>query len=127
MLGFWTILIYQTILYIFECSGAQLPVAPYSLGFVGVILAGTVMCVYDIWVGAYWGLNHDRKRYMIILGVFGVISLIPVFFAARQGFVEHVLEGTVLVNLGVGVMLIAMFLTLFIRYLADRNETGDDE
>lgn len=126
MIGFWTLLGFQTVLYILECAGATLPVAPFSLGFLGAILAATVMCVYDIWVGAYWGLNNDRKRYLIILGIFGLFSFIPVAAAARMGFVEHVLQSTTLVNLGVGVMLIAMFVTLLIRYIADKKETGED-
>lgn len=122
MIGFWTVLVYQTVLYVLECAGATLPVAPFSLGFLGAILAVTVMCVYDIWVGAYWGLNNDRKRYLIILGVFGVFSLIPVVAAAKMGFVEHILQGPVLVNLGIGVMLITMFVTLLIRHIADKKE-----
>lgn len=122
MLGFWTLLGFQTVLFILECAGVTLPVAPFSLSFVGAILAVTVMCVYDIWVGAYWGLNNDRKRYLIILGIFGVLSLIPVVAAAKMGFVEHVLQGTAIVNLGVGVMLITLFVTLLLRHIADKKE-----
>ena len=126
-IGFWTVLLYQTVLYILECAGATLPVAPFSLGFLGVILTVTVCNIYDIWVGAYWGLNNDRKRYLIVLGVFGTLTLVPVITAARGDFVAQVLQGPVLVNLGIAFMLLTMFLTLLIRYIADKKETEKEE
>lgn len=46
MYGFYTMLVFQTILYILETFGITLPIAPFSLGFVGVILGATVLAVY---------------------------------------------------------------------------------
>jgi len=62
MFGFWTVLVFLGILFIMETFGITLPVAPFSLGFIGAILGATVMSVYTVWNGAYWGLNNNRKQ-----------------------------------------------------------------
>lgn len=125
MLGFYTVLGFQTILYILETSGFTLPIAPFSLGFIGVILGATVMAVYNVWKGAYWGLNNNQKWYTIIFVFFLLFNLIPIIGTWKsEGFLS-VIQGTSLVNVGVEVMLVALGAAFAARYFADKNEEAE--
>ncbi len=125
MYGFYTMLVFQTILYILETSGITLPIAPFSLGFVGVILSATVLAVYTVWNGAYWGLNNNRKWYTIIFVFFLLFNLIPIIGVwSTEGFL-NVIQGTSLVNVGVEVMLIALGIAFALRHMKDKTEEAE--
>lgn len=125
MFGFWTILGFLGILFVMETTGIVLPVAPFSLGFLGVILGTTVMVVYNIWNGAYWGMNNNRKQYTIIFAFLFLFNLIPIIVAWKaEGFL-NVIQGTSLVNFGVAVMLIAMCAAFLLRHQKDKNDEAE--
>ncbi|MBO6002945.1 MAG: hypothetical protein J6P53_05560 [Mailhella sp.] len=125
MIGFWTVLGFLTVLYILETTGITLPVAPFSLGFIGVILGATVMAVYNIWNGAYWGMNNNQKQYAIIYGVFLLFNLIPIIGIWKsEGFLS-VIQGSSLVNIGVEVMLLALGAAFLFRHLKDKNDEAE--
>ncbi|MBQ7228539.1 MAG: hypothetical protein IJS23_02885 [Clostridia bacterium] len=125
MFGFWTVLVFLGILFIMETFGITLPVAPFSLGFIGAILGATVMSVYNVWKGAYWGLNNNRKQYIIIFAFLLLFNLIPIIGAWKtEGFL-NVIQGSSLVNIGVEFMLIALGAALLLRQLKDKNEEAE--
>ncbi|MBQ1550348.1 MAG: hypothetical protein IIZ65_08010, partial [Clostridia bacterium] len=113
------------ILFIMETFGITLPVAPFSLGFIGAILGATVLAVYSTWNGAYWGLNNNRKQYIIIFAFLLLFNLIPIIGTWKtEGFL-NVIQGTSLVNIGVEFMLIALGAALLLRHLKDKNEEAE--
>lgn len=124
--GFYTILVFQTLLYILETTGVSLPLAPFSLGFIGVILGVTVLAVYTVWNGAYWGLNNNRRNYIIFFVFFLLFNLIPIIGTwSSEGFL-NVIQGTSLVNVGVEVMLIALGAALLLRRAKDKQDEAED-
>ena len=121
MFGFWTVLVFLGILFIMETFGITLPVAPFSLGFIGAILGATVMSVYTVWNGAYWGLNNDRKRYAIIFLVTAALNAIPVAAAVRSGD----LSGAPIMNVICLIMLGFLGVELLIKHVMDKG--GEEE
>lgn len=125
MFGFWTVLGFETLLYVLEASGLTIPVAPFSLAFIGVILGATVMAVHNVWKGAYWGLNNNQKMYTILWVFFMLSNLIPIIGTWKtEGFL-NVIQGTGLINVGVEFMLITLGAAFLARYIADKKEEAE--
>ena len=83
--GFYSIVIYEVIVFVVEFGGFTLPVESYVVHFAGVILGVLVLSGFCIWKDAYWGLNNNRRRYGIILVVAGLLNIFPVVMALREG------------------------------------------
>lgn len=94
-----------------------------------IIISIMVFCVHNIWNGAYWGLNNNRKRYTVIIAVIGVINLIIGAVAIIRDNMKVVVDGTltgVFVNLLCGILMIVVLATVELREYVDRKN-GDGE
>ena len=100
-----------------------LPVEPFVLHFGGIFLGCVVVAGYSIWNGAYWGLNNDRRKYLIVLAATVILNAFPVVMTAiHGGLLENGKLSPVFINLLALVMLAAMGIVMVIRDRMDRNE-----
>ena len=83
--AFYTVVIYEVILFVVEIGGFALPLEEYVLHFAGILFGVLVLSGYCIWKDAYWGLNNNRKRYGIILVVAGLLNALPVVMTLVAG------------------------------------------
>ena len=121
--AFYSVLVYEVIVFILEFGEFSLPFEGYVTHFAGIIIGVLVLSGYCIWKDAYWGLNNNRKRYGIILVVAALLNALPVFFGLKgaDGF------DFPYVNLLTCIMLLAVGVELLIKHILDqRAEKAED-
>lgn len=121
--AFYTVMIWEVILFVLAIGEFTLPLPDYVLHFAGLMVGIMVLSGYCIWRDAYWGLNNNRKRYGIILVVAGLLNAIPLFGVLNNS--ED--EPFPYVNLLVCVMLLVVGVELLLKHLLDkRAEDAED-
>lgn len=115
--AFYTVVIYDVILFVVEIGGFALPLEGYVLHFAGILLGVLVLSGYCIWKDAYWGLNNNRKRYGIILVVAGLLNALPVVMTLVAG------DGDSFpwVNLLTTVMLLVVGVELLAKHILEKR------
>lgn len=134
--AFWTLAALLVVLQIaveLERDFSEASIIQSSLGpltFALIIVSILVFCVYSIWNGAYWGLNSNKKNYIIIIAVIGVVNVfIGVAAIMSDGLVVNGALSGAFVNLTCGLL---MAVVLGIAWIKDRidkasdNEEGDE-
>ena len=121
--AFYTVVIWEAILFVLSYGEVTFPFADYVLHFAGIIFGVLVLSGYCIWKDAYWGLNNNRKRYGIILVVAGLLNAVPVFGGLTQadGF------SFPYVNLLTCIMLLVTGVELLIKQLIDNRAESAEE
>lgn len=128
MYGFYTVLVYQALMVVFHTSGLELPIADFSLDFLGVMIGVTFVCSYCIWNHVYWGLNNDHKRYYIIFGACLVLNAIPIIGGGASGnLMEDGKIGLPALNISVIAMMVIILIVMGIREIADRNMKEEED
>ena len=121
--AFFTLLIYNFIAPMSDIMEVELPVDNYALFMIGAIIGLLVYVVYAIWNEAYFSLNENPKKIMIVLGLIGGLNL-------AIG-VMHILHGTILtngklsvnsVNLLLGIVFVIIFATLAAKQIVNKRE-----
>lgn len=91
-------------------------------------VALSVMCLYCIINGCYWGLNNNKKTYMIIFWIAGLLNLFNSVMA--------IIGGYMVVNGELQFPFIGLMCTLFIAIVAgtalicdgrDKNDSDESE
>ena len=124
--AFYTLMIYEALLFILELCEISLPFPDYLLRLAGICLASLVLASYCIWKDVYWGLNNNRKRYGILFLVCGILNAIPVFGAMTHGGLFHEGEASVpAINLMVLVMMIVIGTELLVKQLLENREAEE--
>ena len=121
--AFYTVVIWETVLFILGFGDFSLPVPAYILHMAGVFVGLMVLSGYCIWKDAYWGLNNNRKTYGVILVVAGLLNVIPVIGGLRSA------DGSDFpyVNLLACVMLLVLGVELLIKQLLDRRAEREED
>lgn len=119
--AFYSFIIYETLMMLAGVAEIKLPVESYILHFGGIILGCMVLACYNIWHGAYWGLNNNRKRYAVLFLAAAAINCIPVIGGIKDGD----LMGTPLMSLMVLVMMLVLCVMLLIRQMTEKEDDGE--
>lgn len=127
-IGFYTLVGLLAVESLWSMSGNSFPLPEYIMYFLTVIIGVTVVCVYSIWKGVYYGINNDPKRYSIILIVAFVLNLIPVAGTLASGGLtfSDPLDTLPMLNVIVIIMLIIVGVELIIKSLIDRKSPEED-
>lgn len=121
--AFYTVMIWEVILFVLAIGEFTLPLPDYVLHFAGLMVGIMVLSGYCIWRDAYWGLNNNRKRYGIILVLAGLLNAIPLLGVLTNSGDEPFPY----VNLLVCVMLLVVGVELLVKHLLDkRAEDAED-
>ena len=125
--GFYATVIYEVAMFLLSVAEIELPVENYILHFGAIAVGCTVLCVYSIWKGAYWGLNNDHRRYKAIIAVCIVLNMLPLIGLLRgESLMENGKIGMPMLNIMVLIMLAAAGVTYLIRQAVDRKETEEE-
>ncbi len=117
--GFYGILIYNGL---YAVLGSWLNSSLFSPGvsaFINVSVGLIVFAAYCVWNGAYFAMNFNAKRYMILLIVIAVINYIVGFLSIARG-VPMVENGVLTIsasNLMCAGLMTAILLIVLIRRL----------
>ena len=120
--AFYTVVIYEAIMFVLGMGEIALPVNGAILYLAGVFLGCIVLCAYCIWKDAYWGLNNNRKRYGVIFVICALLNLIPVIGAFADGsMVQDGMLSTPFINLMVCVMLLIIGVELLVKHIQEKR------
>ena len=127
MLAFYTILTYEVLMMVLAIGEIRLPIEDYVLHFGGVILGCIALGTYCVWQGVYWGLNNNRRRYIVVFAVCGILNAIPVLGLLRgSGITENGKIGFPAINILVLIMMAILAGELIIKEVLDRREKEED-
>ncbi|MBO4903208.1 MAG: hypothetical protein J5518_10480 [Lachnospiraceae bacterium] len=121
--GFYAVVLYAALQTILAVAGIELPMAPEVLAFSYIFLGVTVTFVYCVLNDAYWGLNNNRRRYLILMGLIMLLNGAGVARAIADG--SLIVDGklsTMGMNLLVTVMFIIMMAVMGIQTLREKAE-----
>ena len=133
-IAFWTLAGLLVLVQIIETiivnigGGLKFSASFGIIAFAMIIISIMVFCVYCIFNGAYWGLNNNKKRYIIIIGVIGVLNLLLAFVSIIRGemIVDGVISGS-FVNLLCAILMAVVIGAVGIKELKDKRENSEDE
>ncbi len=119
MFGFYAMAIWEAVVSVAIGIGeVSFPMPEYALHVIGIFVGITVVCIYAIWTGAYWGLNNDKKRYA---GVFILLLFINAYPVVMY-FYSSIKVDFPYVNLVTSLMIIAIGVTAVVRAIVDKAE-----
>ena len=126
-LAFYTLLIYEAVMMCLDVAEIQLPVEPYFIHFLGIVIGGTVLAEYTIWHDSYWGQNNNIKRYVVVFAACILLNLIPLIGPIRNGsLMENGKMSIAIVNLVAVVLLVVILITTLLKMVRDRNATEEE-
>lgn len=120
--GFYGMIILATFNILLGIAGVELPMEPAVVPFVYIVVGVLINCVYCILKDAYWGLNNNRIRYIIIFIATGIVNLIVPIRAAVCG--ELIVDGKLSlpgINLLCSAMLLLVGIVLVVKDIIDRS------
>ena len=125
MWAFFSLLCYVALLGIASMKVSAVQENIFVFLMIGVCLSCSVFGIYSVWNDAYVQVGQNPRRYMILTALIGILNIISTVFMIAG----HLLEGETfpvgaLVNLMLGALMLAMSLTLFLKY---RAECRDEE
>ncbi len=128
MYGFYTVMIYEAVIMCFMVGGyPNLPIQQYIWHALGIYLGVAVVCVHAIWNRAYWGLNNDHKKYIIVFVICFLLNLLPVIGSIRSGVM--IVDGYLDLPF-VNIICVAFFLVIavvaIIREIVDSRQSEED-
>lgn len=125
MWAFWSLLGYVVLLGIASMVVRAVQENISAFLMIGVCLSCGVFGIYSVWNDAYVQVGRNPRRYMILTAVIGAMNIVAAFMMT-VGHISHgeVFPVSVIVNLMLGVLMLAMSLTLFLKY---RAECRDEE
>ena len=127
MYGFWATIIATAIVIILDVSG--LTVANrFTEGFF-IIFAGIIAQIsYSIFHDAYYGINTNKRRFLVVCIIAGLCNLLGVIGPVKGGtFIEDGVVSDAGTNLLCVIMLFVMAIELFIKDRIDSKKAVEEE
>lgn len=121
--AFFTLLIYNFVVPMFEICDVELPADSTALFMIGAIIGLLVYVIYAIWNEAYFSLNENPKKVMIAFAFIGVFNLML--------GVMRMVDGTFLtdgkltfhsINFLLGIVFVIIFITLAAKQICNKRE-----
>lgn len=93
------------------------------IAFTLIIISITVFCIHSIKAGAYWGMNNNKTRFIIVIAVIGLINLVPAIGSIIRGdmIVNGAISGS-FVNIMCGIMMIIIIAAVVIKDALDKKD-----
>lgn len=124
--GFYAMFIYSGINTILGVANISLPMEPAVLGFTYIMVGAMVDVAYCIFHDCYWGQNNDRKKYLIVFAVVGLINAAAFIRALSVG--AAIYEGRLSspgINLFCAILMIFLAICLGIKSIIDKKEAAE--
>lgn len=84
--SFYTVIFEEAIIMILRTRGIAEFVWGSYLVQLFVMLSGLlVLCVYSILKGAYWGINNNPRRYMVVIVIATICNILPIIGSIAGG------------------------------------------
>lgn len=118
------------LLFLYSSIGTEIKGFPmdYQAASIFIIVVSVAVdIVYCIWNGAYFSLNENRKRVLILFAVLGVLNLVIGIRNIRSGEAlrDGVLNG-LSANLFCGLLFVIVFAALLIKMVILEKDSGEE-
>ena len=125
--GFWTLVICNTVYAFLSIGFSKFPMDTASIMMICIVLGISVHISYCIWHDAYFALNENKSRLMVIFAVVGVINIC---LGLRNLLAGEMIEDGILnfrsMNLICGVLFIILFAEILLKSKSGRISDGSD-
>ena len=126
--AFYSMIVVEAFLLVVDMSKMELPVENYVLHFAGIIIGGMVLATYSVFHDVYWGMNNNKKRYIVLFIALTVLNALPVIGAARAGdLIENGKLGVGGVNIAVLIMMGVLLIELMIKHVMDNKKEESED
>lgn len=101
----------------------QIDLPIYIIAFASLLIAGLVLSLYCIAKDAYWGMNNNKKRYITVFIIAGVINFASAIVAIINN--EMIIDGVIqtpAINLLCGIMLAVIGVAIAVADIKDEKE-----
>lgn len=124
-LAFWTLgVLLMAVTYISMIMPFEVPT--YILTFGSFVIAGSVLAIYCIVNGAYWGLNNNKLRYIVVFAVTGIINIaLAVAAFVNQTIVVDGEIQPIALNLMCGIMLVVVGIAIALDNRRNKIESEE--
>ncbi len=125
--GFWASMIATAFVMVFDVAGITLATSftkYFFILFVGIV----VQVTYSIWNDAYYGINTNKKRLIVICIVAGIINLLSVVANIMGG--QFIVDGIISdagANALCCILMLYAGILLIIKDMKDRNSGSLEE
>ena len=127
MYGFWAVMIATACVIIAETAGI-LPVAALTRNFLIIFVGIIVQVSYSIFNDAYYGINTNKKRFMIVCIIAGLCNLLGVIGSIKGGnFIEDGVVTDAGTNLLCVILMFTIAVELFIKGRIDSKMVTEEE
>lgn len=118
--GFFTLMICNVVYALLDESFSVLPVTGSAASGIIIVIGAGVMISYSIWQDAYFSLNENRKRLMVVFGILGLVNLALGIFGILDGrsFQNGVVNFQI-TNLLCAVLFLIIFVELAAKQVVD--------
>ena len=118
--GFYALLICEALQAIVGSSGMKIPLEPFSLHFIAIVIGVLVQVMYCVWHDAYVGINTNLGRFALVAVLAGGINFAVAIMAIIKGnMIEDGMLQTPFVNLICGLMFVVMGVEMLLKKRAD--------
>ena len=128
MIGFYTLIALISLIIVWDVAEIGYPLPEYVFLFAAIIIAVTVVCMYCIWKGVYWGINNDPKRYMIIWVIAIALNLFSVIAAIANGSLlsNDPADALPWFNIIIIAMFVVIGVELLVKFAIDKKNAEED-
>lgn len=126
--GFYTMMIYNLLMGMTAIGDIPLPLSTGIICFCGLMAGACVVIAYTIWNDAYWGINSNPIRYLIIFVLALLINAAIAVKAIVSGdmIVDGQLQGA-FINLLCALLFVFVAVLLLIKKSVGFDENEEDE
>lgn len=125
--GFYTMAVALMLQFILSMAEISLPMEEPVIYFSIFTIGGIALIAHSILNGAYWGLNTNKKNYMVLFSICFVINLLAAIMAFVRG--NMIIEGnlsTPFVNFECALILLFVIVMLGVKSVADKKEESEE-
>lgn len=123
--GFIALIIYNAVYGLAAMTTDRFFMDPLAAIVLGIILAVGVYIVYCIWNDAYFSLNENPRRMLVLFVAVTVLNMIVTVVNILND--ELIVDGVLTfrsTNLFCGILFIVIFITFFAKQIVRRREEG---
>lgn len=121
--AFFTLLFYNFAAACLTVAFEEIPIDSSGFLMIGVLIQLLVYVTYAIWNEAYFSLNENPRKVMIVLAVLGFVNLLFGIWQMADGrFLENGVLTFRSMNFFIGIVMIIIFLVLAVKQICRRRE-----
>lgn len=124
--GFFTFMICNFLHGMSYAAEINLPLDPAAFAILSIIIAIAVQISYCIWNDAYFSMNENKNRVLVVFAVIGIVNLALGIFGIYDGrTIENGMMNFRSANLFCGILFLYIFGVLFLKRFVC-SEAGEE-